>query len=151
MTDEEFMELFHRNKAVIASYLRLTPVLLGPKGRLNFKSKIQPPDILINTNSGTVEVGEHCMFGYGVMLITGVHDYTKFGDERRTAVPSEGHDIVLEEGVWLASGVIVLGPARIGKHSVVAAGSLVRSDIPAYGIYAGSPAKKVGDLTPPKA
>jgi acetyltransferase-like isoleucine patch superfamily enzyme len=82
------------------------------------------------------------------MLLTGTHDYSKFGPQRVESYPKEGRDIILEEGVWLASRVTVLGPARIGKHAVVGAGSLVRGDLAPYGIYVGNPAKKVGETDP---
>jgi acetyltransferase-like isoleucine patch superfamily enzyme len=104
--------------------------------------------MLINVSSGRVEVGKDCFFGHTVMLLTGTHDVTKFGPERVTSYPKEGRDIILEEGVWLASGVIVLGPSRIGKHAVVGAGSVVRGDIEPYSIYAGNIAKKIGQTDP---
>ena len=149
MTDEEFRELFERNRVRIAASLLLTPRIFGDPKRLKYNSYCAMNDLLINTMSGTIEVGKDCFFGHGCMLLTGTHDHTKFGLERANGYPTEGRDIVLEEGVWLASSVIVLGPARIGKHSVISAGSVVRGDLPAYGVYSGSPAVKVADIPPP--
>lgn len=77
------------------------------------------------------------------MLLTGTHDYQKLGMERLHAVPDQGRDIVIKQGVWLGSGVTVLGPAIIGENSVVAAGSLVTGDVPPNTIVAGRPAKPV--------
>lgn len=57
--------------------------------------------------------------------------------------PREGNYIVIEEGAWIASNVTVLGPCKIGKHSVVAAGAVVKGDVPSYHIVAGIPAKIV--------
>jgi tetrahydrodipicolinate N-acetyltransferase len=56
--------------------------------------------------------------------------------------------VVIEEGVWVASHALVLGPVRIGKHAVVAAGSLVLEDVAPYTVVAGRPAKvikKIGE------
>ena len=148
ISDEEFMELVKRNSARIAAILMHTPRIWGPPGRVIYNSNNPPNDMFINVSSGRVEVGKDCFFGHGCMLLTGTHDYSKFGPDRVASYTKEGRDIILEEGVWLASGVIVLGPARIGKHAVVGAGSLVRGDLASYGIYVGNPACKVGETDP---
>lgn len=147
MDEKEFFELIQKYAIDIQRVLLQTPRIFGDPKRVEIKTRHRTlNDVLINTFSGRVEIGEDCMFGHGVMLLTGTHDAHKHGEERRLAVPNEGHDIVLERGVWLASGVIVIGPARIGEHAVVAAGSIVRSDIPARTIYSGNPAIKISDV-----
>ena len=60
-------------------------------------------------------------------------------------------DIILEEGVWLASGVTVLAGVRIGKGSVVAAGSVVTKDIPPGVLAAGIPARVVRPINEQEA
>jgi acetyltransferase-like isoleucine patch superfamily enzyme len=45
--------------------------------------------------------------------------------------------------VWLATGVTVLAGVRIGRNSIIGAGSVVTKDIPANVIAAGSPAKVI--------
>jgi len=55
-------------------------------------------------------------------------------------------DIVLEDNVWICSNVTVTGGIRIGKNSVVAAGSVVSKDVPADCIVAGVPAQIVKKL-----
>jgi acetyltransferase-like isoleucine patch superfamily enzyme len=52
-------------------------------------------------------------------------------------------DIILEDNVWLATGVTVLAGVRIGRNSIIGAGSVVTKDIPANVIAAGSPAKVI--------
>src|ERR1019366_10735800 len=129
MTDAEFIALVKRNAPFIANTLLHVARVYGDPQRIAWNSQYPPNDMLINVSSGRVEVAKDCFFGHTVMLLTGTHDVTKFGPERVTSYPKEGRDIILEEGVWLASGVIVLGPCRIGKHAVVGAGSVVRGDI----------------------
>jgi acetyltransferase-like isoleucine patch superfamily enzyme len=148
MTDAEFLDLVKRNAPHIANILINAPRAWGDPSRIAWNSQYPPNDMLINTVSGRVEVSKDCFFGHGCMLLTGTHDYSKFGAERVGSFPKEGRDIFLEEGVWLASRVIVLGPARIGKHAVVGAGAIVSGDLEPYGIYAGNPAKKVGTTDP---
>lgn len=76
--------------------------------------------------------------GHDVMILTGSHDYTKFGVERKRV--GNGGPIYIEEGVWLASRCIVLGGIRIGKHAVIGAGAIVTRDVPAYTVVVGNPA-----------
>jgi hypothetical protein len=121
-----------------------TPRLWGPGERLHVASTAVLNDTLLNTVSGNITVEEYAFFGHGVALLTGTHDVSRTGRERQLAIPSEGHDIVIGAGAWIASRAIVLGPCRIGANAVVAAGAVVSSDVPAGAIAAGVPARLVG-------
>ncbi len=103
---------------------------------------------LFNVSGGEITIGEYAFFGHEVAVLTGTHDITKFGRERQTTFPRSGRDVVIEEGVWVASHSMVLGPVRIGKHAVVAAGSLVLEDVPPYTVVAGRPAKMIKEIEP---
>ena len=50
-------------------------------------------------------------------------------------------EIVIEDEVWIGANVVVTAGTRIGKHSVVAAGSVVTKDVPPYCVVAGNPAR----------
>lgn len=52
--------------------------------------------------------------------------------------------VTLSNDVWIGCGVRILRGTHIGSRSVVAAGSVVRSDVPEFSIYGGIPAKKIG-------
>lgn len=116
--------------------------VFGPRDRLHLHPDASG-NFLANTVSGHIHVGAYSFFGHQVMLLTGKHDLTKFGRELRETHPTDGCDIVIGEGVWLASGVIVCGPCRIGDHAVVGAGAVVTHDIPAYAVADGQPARVV--------
>lgn len=49
--------------------------------------------------------------------------------------------IIIEDEVWIGVGALILSGVKIGKGAIVAAGSVVSKDIPAYAIVAGNPAK----------
>jgi maltose O-acetyltransferase len=49
--------------------------------------------------------------------------------------------IRIEDDVWLAHGAAVYPGVRIGRGSVVSAGSVVRSDIPPDTLAVGNPAR----------
>jgi acetyltransferase-like isoleucine patch superfamily enzyme len=113
----------------------------GTLERLHIDPTAIVNNALFNVSGGEITIGEYAFFGHEVAVLTGTHDITKFGRERQTAFPRSGRDVVIEEGVWVASHAMVLGPVRIGKHAVVAAGALVLEDVPPYAVVAGRPAK----------
>jgi acetyltransferase-like isoleucine patch superfamily enzyme len=55
-------------------------------------------------------------------------------------------DIILEDDVWLATGVTVIAGVRIGRGTVVAAGSVVTRDLPAHVLAAGNPARVIRSI-----
>jgi acetyltransferase-like isoleucine patch superfamily enzyme len=55
-------------------------------------------------------------------------------------------DIVIEDDVWLATGVSVMAGVRIGQGTIVAAGSVVTHDLPSFVLAAGVPAKIIKSL-----
>ncbi len=80
------------------------------------------------------------MFAQNVVLSGLNHAYEDIGmsihDQKVTT-----KEIVIEDEAWLAANSVVVAGVRIGKHSVVAAGSVVTRDVPPYSIVAGNPAK----------
>jgi acetyltransferase-like isoleucine patch superfamily enzyme len=113
----------------------------GDRARLRIHPTAVVNNALFNVGSGDITVGEYAFFGHNVSVLTGTHDINKFGRERQLAIPRSGRDIVIEEGAWVASNAMVLGPCVIGAHAVVGGGSLVIGDVPPYTIVAGAPAK----------
>jgi len=55
-------------------------------------------------------------------------------------------DIILEDDVWLGTGVKVLPGVTIGQGTIVASGSVVTKSLPKNILAAGVPAKKIKDL-----
>ena len=106
-----------------------------------------PPEIAVGvTINGIIDcqhkviIERHVFTGHNILLLTGSHDYTKFGMERIKA-GNLGGPITIHEGVWLASGCIVYGPCEIGKHSVIGAGAVVTGNVPPYAFVAGVPGR----------
>jgi acetyltransferase-like isoleucine patch superfamily enzyme len=133
--------------AVIAGRLH-KPVIFGQADRVHVADTAVVNDALFNTMSGSVTIEPDAFTGHGVALLTGTHDVGERGLARQQAVPTEGRDIVIETGAWVASRAVVLGPCRVGAHAVVAAGAVVTEDVPPGAIVAGVPARVVGWALP---
>jgi len=108
-------------------------------------------------------IGRHCYVGPGVMFdLTGrviledevslaprvtILTHSDVGLRPLAAVyPSWKRDTVLRYGCWVGACATVLGGVTVGSESVVAAGSLVRDDVPARNVVAGVPARHVRTL-----
>lgn len=120
--------------------------LFGDSARLSIHPTAYVNDALFNTESGTIVVGEYALFGFGVKVLAGTHDITERGEARQKAVPTQGYDIVIGPGAWVASGAIVLGPCTIGDSAVVAAGAVVSGDVPAAVMVGGVPARVIREV-----
>ncbi len=135
-----------------------TSLTIGGNGRVSLGKKVATSNTLFNVSSGSIYVGDYTIFGQNVMLLTGRHQFVngqRAGIElvRNSAswgggdieVPSSGYDIVIGNGTWIASGVIITGGVSIGSNSIVAAGAVVTKNMPDYAIIAGVPAVVIGD------
>lgn len=120
----------------------------GDRSRLRIDPTAVVNNALFNLSSGDISIGRHAFFGHNVAVLTGTHDINLFGRQRQATIPSRGRDVVVEEGAWIASDALVLGPCTIGAHAVVGAGSLVMADVDAYAVVAGRPAKKLRSVEP---
>ncbi len=120
---------------------------------------------VINNGVGDVLVGEHSRVGIGSVLIGPVtignqviiaqhvvisglnHGYQDIDLPIRqqpvTALP-----IVIADECWIGSNAVITAGVQIGKHSIVAAGSIVTKDVPPYSVVAGNPAKVIKQYDP---
>lgn len=128
--------------------LSTQPTLWGSEDRLHISDLASVKASMFNTNSGDITIGDYTFAGSGVSILAGSHDMRLTGLLRRDAELIEGCDIVIGNGVWLASNCTILGPASIGDNAVVAAGAVVvpGTVIPANTIYGGVPARRIGEL-----
>jgi acetyltransferase-like isoleucine patch superfamily enzyme len=93
---------------------------------------------------GGVTLGDHVYTGSLVQILAVNHVF----DDPDVPIMEQGitaQGIVVDDDVWLASGVIVLDGVHIGRGSVIGAGSVVIEDLPPYSIAVGSPARVVRD------
>lgn len=81
-----------------------------------------------------VEIGNHVQIGNNTVIVDHNHDYTK----------GSGFvcdHVIIENNVWIGANCVILPGVTIEEGAVIAAGSVVNKNIPAYTIAGGSPAK----------
>jgi acetyltransferase-like isoleucine patch superfamily enzyme len=131
-------------------------VMGGNAERLVVGHRSALSNTLFNVSSGVITVGDRSIFGQGVIVTTGRHEFlngrrVSFDPEYddgswgggANEVPSSGFDINIGSGVFIASGSIILGGVSIGNHCIVAAGAVVTKSFPDYSFIAGVPARQI--------
>jgi chloramphenicol O-acetyltransferase type B len=105
-----------------------------------------------------VEIGDYVLIANRVALIGRYdHNYQQVGVPVRWAESIRdpqyswkglGSKVRIGSDVWLGYGSIVVSGVTIGDGAIVAAGSIVTRDIPAYKVAVGAPAAVIGDRFP---
>ncbi len=94
-------------------------------------------------DDGEVRIGDYVMLGPNVMISSTGHPL--YPEYRKTGVQFS-LPVTIEDGVWIGGNVSIMPGVTIGENSVIGAGSVVTSDIPANCVAVGSPCKKVRDI-----
>jgi acetyltransferase-like isoleucine patch superfamily enzyme len=95
----------------------------------------------------SIEIGERCQLGQAIAVVDGFH---KFRDHTQHLL-DQGYDY---RPVRIADGAIILArttvSADVGRHSIVAANSVVTKPIPDFCLAGGSPARIIEYFGPPE-
>lgn len=87
-------------------------------------------------------IGDDCFFGPGVYVTTTNHSY----DDPEVPIGKQwprSDPVTIGSGSWIGTGAVILPGARLGRNVVVAAGAVVRGEVPDHAVVAGAPAKIV--------
>ncbi len=139
-------------------------VSLGKRFHVGLGSIISAPNSLVIGDD--VYVGKFCTIqcngkiGRGTLIANNVgivgrrdHNFREVGSLVRLAAwigedQSLQNDpkskVCIGEDIWIGYGSIVLSGTSIGRGAIVAAGSVVTSDVAPYDIVSGNPARTVG-------
>lgn len=90
----------------------------------------------IQANNG-IEIHKNVIWAYGVHIISANHSFKDY------SIHEKSKPIIIENDVWIGANSVILPKVKIGKFSIIGAGSIVTKDIPSYSIVAGNPAKVI--------
>jgi acetyltransferase-like isoleucine patch superfamily enzyme len=92
--------------------------------------------------SGKITIGDNVMLAPRVSIYAENHVF----DNPNITIKAQGvskMDVMIEDDCWIAANAVILAGVTIGKGSVVAAGSVVNEDVPAFSVVAGVPARVI--------
>lgn len=110
---------------------------------IGHRSRIGMGNVLI----GPVTIGNDVILAQNIVMSGLNHGYEDIHLPPHNQ-PVTKRKITLEDEVWIGANVVVVAGVTIGKHAVVAAGSVVTKDVPAYSVVAGNPAKIIKQYNP---
>ena len=102
----------------------------------------------LNSNSqlgasfGKIVIGNNCAIAPNCVLRASNHNFSNPNIPFR----EQGHtygEIILEDDVWVSSNCVITANTKIGKSSIIGAGSVVTKDVEPYSIMGGVPAKLI--------
>mgnify|MGYP000621812215 FL=1 len=113
------------------------PVIIGDRTKIG----------LSNTIIGPVTIGNDIRLAQNITLSGLNHNYEDVSMPIHVQGVSTA-PIVIEDETWIGANVVVVAGVTIGKHSIVAAGSIVTKDIPPYSVAVGNPARVLKKYNP---
>jgi acetyltransferase-like isoleucine patch superfamily enzyme len=104
-------------------------------------------NVFVNQNCtfydlGGLDIADDVMIGPNVSIITAGHPL----EHSQRSAATIGKPIVIEKGVWIAAGAIIIGGVTVGENSVVAAGSVVTKNVPPNSFVGGNPARLIRSI-----
>lgn len=125
------------------TFSRTSRIVIGNSVGLNGTS--------VTARSRTIRIGAGTIIAPNVIIVDSDF-HVPWPPEQRRYYPDDKYDrdIQIGNNCWIGMNSIILKGVHIGNNSIVAAGSIVTSDIPTDSLAAGVPAKVVkvyGDNT----
>ncbi|MCH5252242.1 MAG: acyltransferase [Lachnospiraceae bacterium] len=96
--------------------------------------------------SGGVEICDHASLSDGAVIYS--HDHSR--SKKKKWIGTNGnvvefYHVTIDQHAWIGANAVILPRVtRIGKSAVIAAGAVVRNNVPDGAIVAGNPARIVG-------
>lgn len=147
-------------QADIEDSIRGSRLIVGAHSVIDSFVKVKPAG-----GAGNLLIGEHTVINSGTVIYTGngicIGDYVAIAAnctlapvnheyKKRDVLirkqgfrPSKG-GIVIEDDVWIGANSVLLDGAYLRTGCVIAAGSIVRGEIAAFSINAGTPLSVIG-------
>ena len=130
-------------KSIIESFSTLNnmvgDIIIGSQSRIG----------LSNTIIGPIVIGNDVNLGQNITIVGFDHNY----QDPNKSIISQGVNtslITIEDDVMIGTNSVILAGITIGKHSFVAAGSIVTKNVPSFSVVAGNPAKIIKQYNPEK-
>ena len=90
-------------------------------------------------------IGDYTMIGPNTIIVDN-DGHNAWPPRERWTTSGRSEEIIIENDVWIGMNCTILKGVKIGTGSIIAAGSVVISNVDANSLYAGNPALKIKSL-----
>lgn len=97
---------------------------------------------LSNTIIGPVTIGNDIRLAQNITISGLNHIYS----DKTLPIHAQGvttSPIIIEDETWIGANVVIVAGVTVGKHCIIAAGSIVTKNIPPYSVAVGNPARVI--------
>ena len=122
-------------KMIISGFVSLfygTDIVVFQDGILEIGNSFLNSDCKVRCHKH-IKIGDGCAISHDCTIMDSDAHYIN-GDKHTK-------EVIIEDDVWIGTRVTILSGTRIGKGAVVAAGAVVKGNIPANSLVGGIPAK----------
>ena len=93
----------------------------------------------IDLRRGKIYIGDYCTITHGVVILS--------HDAAAAMLGKKSEDITrIEDHVFVGVNSVILAGITVGRYAIIGAGSVVTSNIPAYSVAMGNPARVVRQI-----
>lgn len=135
------------------------PIRIGPRSTVGAHAFLHGPltigaDVSINARASLdgggvgITIGDGCRIASGATIYAFDHQIAPDRFVREQPVTSKG--ITLGVDVWVGANAGITDGVTVGDHAVIGMGAVVTSDVPAWAIVGGVPARVIGDRRSPR-
>jgi len=104
------------------------------------------PHVYLNLSGSEIIIEKGVTFSSGVYVITHSHHFNKSNWRDLPRIRYK-KPTVFKKYCFIGINSIILATCKIiGEYSVIGSGSIVTKNIPPYEMWAGNPAKKIGEV-----
>jgi len=117
----------------------------GHNGKLIQESNTSIEHTVAIDLSGSVRLKKYAKISHEVRIFTHKHHWNHSRGLRKNIQKIEPVNLTIGEDAFIGVGAIIIGVSKIGKGAIVGAGAVLTKDVPDYEVWAGNPAKKIGE------
>ena len=132
--------LLRRGSVARGRYLREKHIFAEVGERLRFQPRLIPlyPEL--------IKLHNNIMVAAGVRFVTHDASYAVLNRMEIGHFPERVGCIEVMDNVFIGYNVTILPNVKIGQNCIIGAGSTVTKDLEPNGVYAGTPAKRIGSF-----
>lgn len=106
----------------------------------------------INIGGGTVVLGDYSAYASGSKILGGSNKID--GTSMSASAPKEmqvvdKYKTVIGPYAFISTNAVIMYGIEVGEGAVIAAGAVLTKNVPPYEVWAGIPAKKIGNRKKP--
>lgn len=114
-------------------------------GYIRIGEKTHVDQFCVLYGQGGLSIGAKCAIASGVTIYSQTNTYEVDPLSDIIDQPVVYKPVFIGNDVWICSRAVILPGVSVGDHAVIAAGAIVKEDVPPWSVVAGAPAKPIRD------